>query len=111
MPRWMRVVMIGVLLWLAVTLVWATHSWTATVPLKTPDKAPTQEAKFRCGAPLSGDTASSLISPSSTAYAVSGSPCDQRTARRNLVYTDIAVAGVILVVLVRIRSQHHEKAA
>jgi hypothetical protein len=103
--------MIGLLLWAAAILVWAGRSWTASIPLKTPEKAPTQDAKFRCGAPLSGNTGSSLLSPTSTAYPVTDTPCGQRTTRRDLVYMDVALTAVILLVLVRSPSRHRGAAA
>jgi hypothetical protein len=103
--------MIGLLLWTAAILLWAGRSWTATIPLKTPDKTPAQNAQFRCGAPLSGDTGSSLLSPQSTALPLSDAPCGQRTTRRDLVYIDVALAGVIVLVLARGRSRRRRATA
>ena len=111
MRNWKRAAVIGVLIWAVLVLLWAARPWTATVPLKTPDKAPREMAKFRCGAPLDGSTASSLLSPTSTAYAVAQSACGGTTARRNLAYGDIVIAGALILVLAGARARHKEASA
>ncbi|MBV8560162.1 MAG: hypothetical protein JO050_05275 [Acidimicrobiia bacterium] len=104
--NWKRAAVVGLLIWAALILVWAGRPWTATIPLKTPKAVPAAAAKFRCGAPLGTNTASSLLSPTSTAYALSGSPCGGRTARRNLAYADVVIAGALVLVIAGARARH-----
>lgn len=88
--------------------VWATQSWTDTKPLAPPPgvKQPNPDTvKFQCPAPWG---TGNVEGPKTTVRPVVGTPCGQRSARRNLAVADVAIAGIGLAFLSTHRRTHDD---
>ena len=89
---------------------WVTRSWTDTKPLAPPPGVRQQNpdtVKFQCPPPWGSG---SIVGPKTTVRPVVGTPCDQRSARRNLVFADLAIAGIGLAFVSTRRRTHDSDA-
>lgn len=96
---------LGLVGYVAVMFLWATHPWTDTHRLETPAGAPLAFAKYRCPSVFGSGPAVPTPAAGVTSAPV-GKPCSQQTNHRVLFFLDLGIAGAGMVLLERSGRRH-----